>query len=152
MSSHPPFLQREGARGEGVVGRLPNSVTLAGALCSAGVAPGRVGAPRVPVTSSSLIPTSYVQPLPFVSFPGKVLIFGTPSFTLSPPCSSVPSPGGGRGFLASCSHLAPVKPKWFPSPRAVPVPGAGAAALGWTREWGRQELLELNLWRNNKLL
>lgn len=76
----------------------------------------------------------YVQPSPFVSFPGKVLNFGTPSFTLSPPCSSVPCPGGGRGFLASCSCLAPVKPKWFPSPRAVPVPGAGAPALGWIRE------------------
>lgn len=132
------------------MGRLPNSITLAGALCSAGVALGQVCAHHVPLTPTSISMSSL--PSPFVSFPGKVLIFGTPSFTLSAPCSSVPCPGGGRGCLASCSHLAPGKLKWFPSPGAVPVPGAGAAALGWTGELGRQELSELNLWRNNILL
>lgn len=145
LRSRRPFLQRK-VPGSGCCGKVSQEHHLGRCPEQCWGTLGWVGAHRVPLIPTSISMSSLR--LPFVSFPGEVLRFGT--LTLSPPAALSLALGEGEALWPPA--LFPSQTQVLSFPRAVPVPGAGAAALGWTRELGGQELLELNLWRKKKLL
>lgn len=127
MCSHPSFLQREGARGEGAMGRLPNSITLRGALCSAGVAVGQVGAHRVALTPPPFLCPAFVCPLSL--FQGKSSFLGLPLSPCHPPAALSLALGEGRAVW----HPALVLPQTNGSGFFPPEPGLcqGLVLLSW---------------------
>lgn len=140
LCSRRPFLQRK-VPGSGCCGKVSQEHHLGRCPEQCWGTPGC----RVPIVCLSPPPLflcpAFVCPLS--PSQGKSSVLG-----LSP-CHPLAL---GEGEALWPPALFPSQTQVLSFPRAVPVPGAGAAALGWTRELGGQELLELNLWRKKKLL